>query len=77
VVRESVRADLRAKIMEGINSGPAVKIDAEFWKRQQKHIKAKVKKLPAGLKQALREVKEGKLVGPFHSVEAFMADLKR
>lgn len=34
-------------------------------------------KLPAGLKQALREVKEGNLVGPFHSVSAFMAGLRR
>lgn len=77
VVRESVRADLRAKIIEGLNSGPAVKIDAGYWKRKETLIRAKAKKLPAGLKQALREVEEGKLVGPFHSVEAFMADLKR
>ncbi len=39
--------------------------------------KVKSKELPAGLKQALREVKEGKLLGPFHSVDEFMADLKR
>ena len=37
--------------------------------------KPKAKKLPAGLRQALREVKEGKVVGPFNSVEELMADL--
>jgi len=37
----------------------------------------KLKKLPAGLRQALREVEQGKLRGPFNSVEEFMADLKR
>lgn len=35
------------------------------------------KKLSAGLRQALREVEEGKLSGPFHSVEEFMAGLKK
>ena len=35
------------------------------------------KRLPAGLRQALREVAQGKLSGPFNSVEEFMADLKR
>ena len=35
------------------------------------------KKLPAGLRQALREVAQGKLSGPFNSVEKFMANLKR
>ena len=39
--------------------------------------KVKTKKLSVGLKQALRETKDGKIIGPFHSVEAFMADLKR
>jgi len=39
--------------------------------------KGKTKKLPVGLKQALREVENGQIIGPFHSVEAFMADLKR
>jgi len=37
----------------------------------------KVKKLPAGLRQALREVEQGKLSGPFHSVDEFMAGLKK
>lgn len=40
------------------------------------HTSVKKKKLPTGLQQALREVDQGKLIGPFHSVEAFMADLK-
>jgi len=35
----------------------------------------KTKKLPTGLRQALCEVKEGKVVGPFNSVEELMADL--
>ena len=35
------------------------------------------KRLPAGLRQALREVARGKLSGPFNSVEEFMAHLKR
>ena len=35
------------------------------------------KKLPPGLRQALREVAQGKLSGPFNSVEEFMANLKR
>ena len=39
--------------------------------------KGAAKKLPVGLKQALREIEGGKIIGPFHSVEAFMADLKR
>lgn len=38
--------------------------------------KVKVKRLPVGLRQALREVEQGKLIGPFHSVKEFMADLK-
>ena len=37
----------------------------------------KLKKLPAGLRQALREVEQGKLSGPFHSVDDLMAHLRR
>lgn len=36
----------------------------------------KVKKLSAGLRQALKEVEEGKLSGPFSTVEEIMADLE-
>ncbi|MGC9602684.1 MAG: hypothetical protein ABSE76_03020 [Minisyncoccia bacterium] len=36
----------------------------------------KARKLSAGLRQALREVDEGKLSGPFHSVAELMADLE-
>lgn len=39
--------------------------------------KGRAKKLPAGLRQALREVEEGKLIGPFRTVKEFMTDLKR
>ena len=39
--------------------------------------KTQMKKLPAGLRQVLREVEEGKIIGPFHSVKEFMADLKK
>ena len=35
------------------------------------------KKLPAGLRQALREVAQGKLSGPFNSVDDLMAHLRR
>lgn len=35
-----------------------------------------VKKLPTGLRQALREVKEGKVVGPFNTTEELIADLE-
>lgn len=40
-----------------------------------KQIQAK--KLPKWLEASLREAEEGKLIGPFRSVEDFMADLKR
>ena len=35
------------------------------------------KKLSAGLRQALREVAEGKVSGPFDTAEEFMAHLQR
>ena len=35
------------------------------------------KKLPAGLRQALREVAQGKLSGPFNSVDDLMEHLRR
>jgi len=35
------------------------------------------KKLSAGLRQALREVAEGKLSGPFDTAEEFMAHLQK
>ena len=41
-----------------------------------KKEKTVVKKLPAGLRQALREVKEGKVTGPFNTVEELMKDLE-
>ncbi|OGG58781.1 hypothetical protein A3C86_03365 [Candidatus Kaiserbacteria bacterium RIFCSPHIGHO2_02_FULL_49_16] len=34
------------------------------------------KKLSPGLRIALREIKEGKEIGPFNSVEEFMAGVK-
>jgi hypothetical protein len=37
----------------------------------------KAKKLPRGLQIALREVEEGKLSGPFSTVEEFMAHLTK
>ena len=37
----------------------------------------KTKKLPKWLQASLKEAEEGKLIGPFHSVKEFMADLKR
>ena len=39
--------------------------------------KARLKKLPAGLRQALREVEQGKLSGPFNSVDDLMEHLRR
>lgn len=35
-----------------------------------------VKKFPRGLQVALREIEEGKEIGPFASVEEFMVGLK-
>lgn len=43
----------------------------------RKNASKKDKKLPAGLRQALREVKQGKLSGPFKTVDALMAHLQR
>ena len=34
------------------------------------------KKLPRGLQIALREIEEGKEIGPFNTVEEFMSGLK-
>lgn len=34
------------------------------------------KKLPHGLQTALREIEEDKEIGPFNTVEAFMAGIK-
>lgn len=34
------------------------------------------KKLPRGVQAGLRELKQGKIIGPFDSTKAFMADLK-
>ena len=39
--------------------------------------KSRGKKLPRGLRTAIQEVAEGKIEGPFDSVEEFMADVKR
>ena len=38
--------------------------------------KTPMKKLSAGLRQALREVEEGKIAGPFNTVDELMADLE-
>ena len=38
---------------------------------------AKLKKLPSWLVASLKEVKEGKMRGPFHTVDELMADLQR
>lgn len=35
------------------------------------------KKLSAGLRQALREVEEGKISGPFNTAKEFMAHLQK
>jgi len=35
-----------------------------------------IKKLPRGLQVALREIEEGKEIGPFDSVEKFMVGVK-
>ncbi len=37
----------------------------------------KPKKISRGLRQALREVEQGKLSGPFNTVDELMAHLKR
>ena len=39
--------------------------------------KIKKGKLPVGLRQALREVEQGKVIGPFRSAKEFMAGLKK
>lgn len=36
----------------------------------------KKKKLPAGLRQGLKEWRDGKVSGPFNTVEEFIADLE-
>lgn len=38
--------------------------------------KTPMKKLSAGLRQALKEVREGKIAGPFNTVDELMADLE-
>jgi len=38
--------------------------------------KTRSKKLPRGLRVAIQEVAEGKIEGPFNSVDEFMAGLK-
>ena len=40
------------------------------------NVKVKAKKLPAGLRASLRDVKEGRVSGPFNTVEELMADLE-
>jgi len=77
VMRESVRADLRAKIIEGLNSGPAVKIDGGYWKKTEKQIKTKAKKLPRWLQASLKDVEEGRVSGPFDTVDELMAHLQK
>ena len=44
---------------------------------KQKGTAKKLKKLPAGLRQALREVEQGKLSGPFETVDELMAHLRQ
>lgn len=47
--------------------------------RMQRDVATPVKnaeKLSRGLQTALREIEEGKEIGPFSSVEEFMANLK-
>lgn len=46
-------------------------------KPHMRSIKKNQKKLPAGLRQALREVQQRKLSGPFETVDEFMAHLRR
>jgi len=45
--------------------------------RASRVTKGTVKKLPTGLRQALREVREGKISGPFDTVDEFMAHLTK
>ncbi|MBI5469774.1 hypothetical protein HY968_00420 [Candidatus Kaiserbacteria bacterium] len=57
-------------------SAARIKADLERLIHGKKGTK-KLKKLPAGLRQALRDVEQGKLSGPFHTVDELMAHLRK
>ena len=64
-------------LTEVLREGREVRFLVEPISRAVRGQKGMAKKLPLGLKQALHEMEAGKIIGPFHSVKAFMADLKR
>ena len=83
VLRETARAHLRTEIMKGLNSGPGVLVDAKYWEQKMaltrkvhKEARAKrAKKLPKWLQASLKDIEEGRVSGPFNTVEELMADL--
>jgi len=71
---EELRNPTKRRTLKKYSSTKAMFDDA--LKPYIRSVKKNFKRLPAGLQQAVNEIEQGKLRGPFSSVEEFMADLK-
>jgi len=76
-VTEKNRGWLRAEILKGLASGIGTPMKENYWNQKKTMINKaqKAKKLPKWLQASLKDVEEGRVHGPFNTVEELMASL--